>query len=271
MESKITRTYDFFEHVHNIDFDNLLVNGSNLADMPLTHKLEWHKAEKILETGEIKVEKCDVFRDEKLAYFFYGRPAYAIANGKGVRHDNYYFPVCFILKADSVNINKVFPFDSGAYALGMYDGFIHHEMDINDFSINPTIASIKTFIEYFYGENDRYYKNIIRQIDQTDELKNETNAYINLVSNRGEEKFDERCSTVEIISKCDVQISNSLLALILPNDIARKNEHVKSLHSRGIDILTYDTFGGAPSSYNGVIRQIMYDYLCKKRIILCDK
>jgi hypothetical protein len=249
-------------------FDCINFNGKNLQDMPATHKQEWYMAEKVLVSGQIDPVLCDVFQ-ESLAYFFYGRPAYCLSRKGGSRGDRLYFPVCFLLDLNAIHIDKVFPFDSGGFAEAMYDGFFHEKMDVNLFSLCPsTTETIKGFIDYFYGNNDLYYRNEGRFIDSTLSENLEFQSFVNFFNNRGEEKFDERCSTIEIISKTPAALSESLIAVIVP--VGFKTKHEKTLQElRGgtVDIITYNTFGGDPGSYNGVIRDKLYEYLCRKGFI----
>lgn len=242
--------------------------GANLPDMPATHKQEWYMAEKVLASGQIEPVPCDVFQ-ESLAYFFYGRPAYRFSRKEGSRGDRAYYPVCFVLDLNAIHIDKVFPFDSGGFARGMYDGFFHRKMDVNLFSLcPPTMETIKSFINYFYGNNNLYYRSEGRLIDSSLFTNLEFQSFVNFFNNRGEEVFDERCSTIEVISKTSTVLSESLIAVIAPVDF--KTAHGKALRElRGgtVDIITYNTFKGNPGSYNGVIRDKLYEYLCQKGFI----
>ena len=249
-------------------FDCIGSSGSNLQDMPATHKQDWYTAEKVLTSGQIEPVLCDVFQ-ESLAYFFYGRPAYHLPQKEGGRGDCLYFPVCFLLDINTIHIDKAFPFDSGGFAKGMYDGFFHQNMDINLFSLcPPTTETIKGFIDYFYGNNDLYYRSEGRWINSSPPGSLEFQSFVNLFNNRGGEAFDERCSTIEIISKTPAALSESLIAVIAPVDFKTAHEKVlRELRDGAIDIITYNTFGGDPGSYNGVIRDKLYEYLCQKGFI----
>ena len=164
---------------------------------------------------------------------------------------------------------KIFPFDSGAFAAGMYNSFFHTEMDINCFSLcPPTTETIKRFIDYFYGDNDCYYRNKSRLIDPNKFKSLELKSYLNLLNNRGETLFDERYSTIEVISKVPAVLEDSVIAVIAPLDFRLSHADVlQRLRSGNVDIITYNTFGGSPNSYNGVIRDKLYTYLCQKGFI----
>src|SRR4029453_381484 len=44
--------------------------------LPLVHTTESYYLKKIIETGQIKAQRCNVFAGEQLSYFFVGRAAY---------------------------------------------------------------------------------------------------------------------------------------------------------------------------------------------------
>lgn len=151
----------------------------------------------------------------------------------------------------------------------MYDRFFHAKMDINSFTMNPlTSETIKGFIHYFYGNNDSYYRNRGKLIDPSQLESLELQSFVNLFNNRGEGSFDERYSAIEVISKTPTILADSVIAVIAPVDFKAKHAKVlQSLRDGNVDIIPYNTFGGAPCSYNGVIRDKLYVYLCQKGII----
>lgn len=248
-------------------FKKHILNHSELKVLPLTHKKDWFTAKKIFSNGQIETQMCDVF-EEKIEYLFYGRPAYYVSNNVNSRMDNVYLPVCFILKPDKIKIGAVFPFDTGAFANKMYDDYIHARMDVNDFQLSPDIAFINDFISFYYANNDNYYKGNHQRLISNPNLPDEINAYQNLINNKGATSYDSRCRTVEIITRNNIDLNVSLEAVILPFDMTRTEEwrnFIKSYQS--IQVITYNTFGDDPGSYNAVIRDKMYFYLCDNKYI----
>jgi len=263
MPTNNTRTFKLKTTNAKSSFYNLFDDDTELKVLPLTHKQDWFTAKTTLKEGKLKPTPCDVFEGEDLIYYFYGKPSYFIAQNVGSRGDSVYFPVCFIIDIEKVKIDKVFPFDSGAFANGMYDGFIHSGMDINDFSVKPTIEQIAGLVKNFFINNDNYYRSKPKCCSDDYEDNDEVKAYVNIINNIGQEKFDERSSAIEIISKSENILKESLVAIILPADLAVSNKNVKEMADRGVEMITYDTFGGNPGSYNPVIRQLLYNYLNK--------
>ncbi len=252
-----------FSTTGNSHFNGLLKNGDDLKTLPSMHKQDWYTAKLTLSSGTINPNPCPVFSGHSLAYYFYGKPSYFVANNIGARGDNIYYPVCYIIDTSCIEIEKVFPFDSGAFAHNLFKGFIHELMEINDFSIKPDISQIKSFIKTFYDTNDNYYRGLPKC--DTNSFSNDeiVAAYVNIITNKGEENFDERCSSIEIISKKPIYLNTCLQAIVVPYEFSCSNKYVINLKNNGVKVITYDTFGGSPGSYNSVVRQLVYDYLFK--------
>lgn len=259
------RTYKL--KIKNSLFYKYINKQSDLVLLPLTHKKDCFQAKKIIENGIIKTTECDVFQ-EKVEYLFYGRPAYYVSLGVKSRMDSVYLPVCFIIKPETVKIDAVFPFDTGAFANEMYDDFIHQEMDVNDFQLPVSTDFLNNFVCFYYGNNDNYYKGKHKTVISDSNLPEEISSYQNMLNNKGETKYDSRCRTIEIITKSDIILSESIEAIILPNDLKRtlKCEDFQK-KNKNVKLITYDTFGDDPGSYNAVIRDKMYSYLCDEGYI----
>lgn len=253
-------------------FDDLFSRTNNLKTLPLTHKNSWDKAKKVISDKMITPKKCAVFskddKEENLIYLFYGRGSFRVSD-EIKSPDESYFPICFILDADTVHINNVFPFDSGAFAYNRYEEFINKETDINSFLLNPHIDYIKVFIEYFYGNNCNYY-NVSPNCSNVDfdNISPELQSYIKMLNAGINKNFDKRGSTIEVLSKIPVDLTKSLKAIIVPLDLKRGDKDIKDMEGKyGIEIIPYPTPGNYPSDYNGVICDKLYEYLKRERII----
>lgn len=237
-----------------------------IATMPATHKKSCFRAEEIIKNLSISPHRCECF-NEDLVYYFYGRPAYNISNHVGARGDCMYFPVCFLIDISKIDIYKAFPFDSGAYK--MYSKYFYHSLTVDDLQIKPaTIDKIKHIVMKYWGDNDNYYRENYEAHLDVDTEPYIVQGYINLITEKGEVTFDERRSTIEIISNKALALnSESLIAVFAPDDFVRRNQKLFIKLPRNLEIITYYTFGGSPSSYNGVIREKVYEYLRSKSII----
>ena len=254
-------------------FKDLIYRSNSLPVLPLTYKKGFYIAWRIVESGIIPLEECDVFIDEKLVarkliYYYYGRPDYEVAAEEN--SSNYlFYPVCFLVEPSNVEIEAVFPFDSGAYRDELYKGYIPLEMDINEFSLNPSIKIIKGFVDYFFGDNKCYYngkpKSFSVSLDQSDEL----NAFLYLLEANGMNKFDSRSNAIEIISQKPIDIYSSVKAIILPDDcILSKNRKIviEKMRAAGIDVITYEVIGGGAKKQNDQVRNAVSKYLEKNNL-----
>lgn len=263
-----TRKYSLSMSGPGKAFDGIICECEDLEILPLTYKTDWYNLESVLNSGKLPCERCNVF-DEELGYFFYGRPAYKIAQNIGNRKDNVYFPVCFLLNPSNVSIYAVFPFDSGAYADGRYDDYLHKEMDINSFLLKSTIPYIKGFIKKFYGDNYKYYTGKTKPVNPSFNYSSELNAYINLLTAKVSNKFDERSDTIEIISKIPVDLAKTVMAIVIPDDfleVERCKKKLVEMQDLGIEIITYPIMGLSPEQYNGIISFTVLSYLKKKGV-----
>lgn len=237
-----------------------------IATMPATHKKSCFRAEEIIKNLSISPHRCEYFKED-LVYYFYGRPAYNISSDVGARGDCMYFPVCFLIDISKIDIFKVFPFDSGAYK--MFSKYFYHSQTVDEFQIKPaTIDEIKHIVMKYWGNNDNYYRGKYNDHLNIDAETYIVQGYINLITEKGEVPFDERRSTIEIISNKALTLNaDSLIAVFAPDDFIRRNQKLFSKLPSNLEIIVYYTFGGAPSSYNGVIREKVYEYLKNKSII----
>lgn len=247
-------------------FSTYLDDCHILKTMPLIHKADLFTSCKIIEDGKVSVRECDVFTKEKIAYLFYGRGAYTIAQNESTRKDFTYFPVCFVFDPINIPLDKVFPFDSGAFSLEKYATFFHKNMDIHSFALKPDLSNIRGFVKYFYGGNENYYRSYPLNISSDISMSFEQEAYINMLNNRGSVEFDSRATAIEIITSSDIDLKVCLKAIILPIDQSRKfkkevDDLEKNFH---VEIIEYVTYGEGPASHNYEIRNHLYKYLEKE-------
>src|SRR5215218_641104 len=112
-----------------------------LPRLPLFHNCDGLSFRDILSVDQLKPSKCSVF-NEDLLYFFYGRPAYrAVKDGNAVSSNSLY-PICIVVRPDApLSPVRIAPFDTGAFAKGMYSGFMNPRMNRADFFAEPSTAS----------------------------------------------------------------------------------------------------------------------------------
>lgn len=262
--------FKMLENEFSTTFDKILDAKMTFKVLPLTHKVTWYDALEILKADKIVPIECDVFENQELIYLFYGIPSYNVAEKVKSRGDFSYNPVCFLLKGNNIEFINCFPFDSGAFYLDMYSDYLNNGMNIYDFAIKTDFSYISRFISTFYLSNNDYYRGICKEqslLPKYNPLSDfHLSSYINLISKKGESKFDSRSHTIELISKTQIDLKKNLLAIFIPRDIEH-NEYIKECMKLGIDVITYNTFfNDSPSSYNAVIKEKMYEYMINKKL-----
>jgi len=124
--------------------------------MPLTHITKGVGAEDIIRSGEIAVTDCTIF-EEPLAYFFYGRPAYRIANDGAVRTE-VACPFCFIFDSSLIEKAKaIFAFDTGAFSNRLLTRFMAEEMNVEDFSLENDASRPNKIIAKVFSSRRSYF------------------------------------------------------------------------------------------------------------------
>ena len=272
MTLKKGRTYDLINMITPSIFEGLSSGVVNdLKTLPVTHKNSFDRAKEILSDGMITPKQCTVFSKERLVYLFYGRASYRVSD-KILKKDPMYYPICFVLNANSIDISNVFPFDSGAFAYELYKKFIDVNIDINEYYIEPQIISIKRLVSHFYGDNKKYYNvepNFV--ISSDDEGQDKLLPYMEMLneSAKTNEYFDKRGSTIEILTKTNVELCSSLIAIIVPIDLEGEvAESIDKLQTKfNVDIIPYLTPGGSPDEYNIVVCNELLKYYMENNYI----
>lgn len=237
--------------------------------LPSMHSTDCIVGEKVLDANELTVMKCPVF-NEPLLYFFYGKPVYKVsAKHKIPRTDYLLSPCCFLLDSKKITAKYIYPFDTGAYKSGIYGDTIPSEMDIDSFQLKPDPTEIPEFIRTFFENNSNYLQGISTISD--DQLNNAVTISLgSILRSQGVLPFDDRAKTVEIISACNVKLSEAAMAIIAPMPFLR-NESFQCFTKAHpeIDVLTYFThYPTDPYSHNEVIYQKAIEYLTQKEGML---
>ncbi len=180
--------------------------GKTLCELPGTHVTSVFVFDAILDSGVLKPQICRDFKKE-LTYVFLGRPAYKLNVVGGPSSSLQNLPVCFVVRPEFIKpIDRVYPFDSGAFLNGRYEGLLPHGAQIDDFRLTPTVGAARGIIERFYGTNEKYLLN--RPLHGLTFLQRDlaSASYWEFIGNHQVGKFglDERTSSIEL------QISSSL-------------------------------------------------------------
>jgi hypothetical protein len=191
--------------------------------LPLLHTTNAFSFKSICKASAINAENCKVFSEE-LVYLFYGRPAYRTASGQIGFGAKFSWPIVFIFDPEALpKPHRVFPFDTGAFAKGMYEGFFDRRQTVSDFNIGDDLDQAARCVSAFYTSNHEYYINRSTKNPEIDEL-NFTVCGVdallraNQIRNEsGPVVRDERSTSIEVQLSCGINLEETPpLALILP-------------------------------------------------------
>ena len=236
--------------------------------LPLVHSTRSFNLRELIETSGLNPKGCKVY-DEKLLYFFLGRPSYRWARPDGTPED-WELPTCFVFdEIIDLEIRRILPFDSGAHAAKRYPSYIQNIPNEN-FQTDSSQAPDR-IVSAFFGSFKAYLDAKPKSQEQVaDEfslgpLDAEVLAIGKLAGDTSASGVDDRRFSIEIQSKSSVSFNtNPPSAVILPTPYL-KDEAVRSAISGwGAQAINYDTFGLSLSSYFGSIFVKFSDY-CQAR------
>lgn len=213
--------------------------------LPLVHTTESYYLKKIIETGAIKSQRCNVFAGENLSYFFVGRAAYK----RDLQQEAEYWelPTCMVFDFFVDGAKRIYPFDSGAYAARRYPNFINM-MDLGDFEVSNDIEAPHKLIGTFFGTARNYYRLSARPKEQfealfdVDVLDEELKALHKLILHK-DRKFDDRRFAIEMQFDADIELAKRKpLLAIFPETYLANDDYVSRITSLGAEILTYPVY-----------------------------
>lgn len=190
----------------------------SLKIMPFFHNVDSLKIRDIIETGALKTKKCPVF-NEPLVYLFYGRPAYKLTNENGNWSDEFHTPISFILSSNSsINIKRIYPFDTGAFTAGFYENHVPKEFSIDNFLLGTSHEVPRMLIEIFFENNENYFLGKPTFSEHPKFLEYEVKAFLNIIKAKGQSPFDDRAYTIEYQLASDMEIKGNILAVVAPSE-----------------------------------------------------
>ena len=171
---------------------------------------------------------CKVF-DERLVYLFYGRPAYRTASGQVGYGAKFSWPVVFVFEPSSLpKPTRVFPFDTGAFAKGLYAEFFDKRQSLHDFSIGSEVEDAARCVAAFYRSNHEYYINRSTknpEISETDFYVSGVDALLRsnqIFNGSGPTPRDERATSIEVQYSTGIDLKlTPPVAIILPQSYVK--------------------------------------------------
>lgn len=245
------------------------------GQLPLAHVTQAYFLRRIFQTDSIEPSRCDVFTNEKLAYFFVGRPAYKRTPGTSPSQ-HWELPACFLVEYQAVgNPRRVFPFDSGAFSSGKRYPPYMSMMDLEDFNAGSDLSAPSKIIGAYFGGTKQYFmgkpkeESVFRDEFQVKALDAEITAVQKLYSGIGLSDSDDRSLSIEVQTDQVITLTGKkLIAAIFPScylDNAYLRTHITS--DLEAEILTYDIHGFNQAGYTAEIYRHVQDVLTRRNLI----
>jgi hypothetical protein len=213
--------------------------------LPLVHTTESYYLKRIVETGVIKAQPCNVFAGEKLSYFFVGRAAYK----RDLLQDAEYWelPTCLVFSFFVDGVKRIFPFDSGAFHAKRYPNYINM-MDLADFQTSDDLEAPHKIVGTFFNSTRNYYRLSARPKEQfealfdVDVLDEEMKALHRLIQHK-DKKFDDRRFAIEMQFDHDIELDRRQPILaIFPETYLSNEKYIEKIAAMGCEILTYPVY-----------------------------
>lgn len=236
--------------------------------LPLLHTTRAYSFDEIIEGDELKPRTCDVF-NEPLTYLYYGRPAYRARSSVSARLE-FDWPIAFVVDPTKIEkFERVFPFDSGAFAYGVYKEFFDSGSQLDDFQSGKTLEDAKTIVSAYYKNNREYYTGGTRQNVDIGLREFEAGGVFELARLPGAPSLDEhgrrdeRSSTIELQTNKEINLRKCLLAIVVPNPYLGDEEVMDAIERWNVpNVRTYQTLENTSSDvWVGQIYQIVFEIL----------
>jgi hypothetical protein len=246
--------------------ERFTVTGAPLPRMPFYHTRDAFWLQEILDSGELRPQECDVYKED-LLYLFYGRPAYKSGERMNSRYP-FLMPVCFIVSPDVVKVMKrLLAFDSGAFP--MYQAFMHNSMTLDQFRLTPVIDSCDKMVHFCYGDNDAYFLGNVKKEIVYDPAHFQLASYCSIIGSDHKMELDDRKISLEAQLDVPIAINNTNIeAIILPSMLANSSEISSIISDKlKIKVMPYDNYGVVSSSYYGTIMQLAKQHMIDKKLL----
>lgn len=241
--------------------------------LPLVHSTKSYNLKAILSGGEITPQECDVFVQEKLNYFFVGRPSYKYVTSS-TSADHWELPCCFIFESNTVpNPRRIFPFDSGAFSKKKFPDYIGF-MPREEFGTSIPEAP-QRIIGSFFGSAKNYFNlkakspEIFEQEFSLSPFDAEAKALLRLAGERTIGDFDDRRFAIEIQSSEAVVLAEKTpLAVVLPEQYLDIEEVRSTIQDKWhAEPLGYPMFSLSVTAYHALIYKEVLEFYKRRGII----
>ncbi|MBY6059140.1 hypothetical protein [Leisingera daeponensis] len=240
--------------------------------LPLVHTTSLYSFEDLCSEDRIDPTHCQHF-NEKLLYLFYGRPAYRTETAE-FNDLSFNWPIVFVLDPSKIDdLKAVYPFDTGAFYLGLYRRFFSKKSEAEDFKLPGSLEYAEKLVDAFYSNKEEYLRGRSTKNTNIPLFNFEAEGIQKLsrepsfTSRISEDQVtrDERSSSIEIQTENSIDIADATLAIVLPSAILDEPMVVDALDRWGLAkeaVRYYDVqgFHGTDSWLGQIYAQISIVY-----------
>jgi hypothetical protein len=240
-------------------------------ELPLIHTTTCFNLKAIQRTNSIQPNPCKVF-NERLTYFFYGRPAYRDCSATIPAFDIGFYPICFVIRPGAISVTpkRLYPFDSGAFQNGLYAPAIPSGQTLLMYEVVATIESARRVVRGFFDADASYLSGRPKAGLLFDSDEAEANSYYHLINGGGHPDCDDRCSAIEVQIDFDLDLSPGvLMAVVLPTSFLEDPPLREALVKVWQAVpLPYDAdLGMRPLEFHGHVRHLVRSLYRQKKLI----
>ncbi|WP_137863672.1 MULTISPECIES: hypothetical protein [unclassified Sphingomonas] len=223
---------------------------------------------RVINGGLLERRQCSVFGKE-LVYFFVARPAYRFRKGDEKNDQLNFFPFAIALSPSALPAPyHVFPFDTGAYMAGFYNAVVDPSIYLDDYELEPELASALRHIEWAFGGVEEYFDAKVKTglASSIPHWRSVAQNWIRIASlaATGRDQPDRRASAIELAyaQSIDLRQGHTRL-LVFPEQLLEdpngaNSALLKSIRDLNVDFETYDWRPNeTPDSFADMIAQIM--------------
>lgn len=249
-------------------FDDFVASAPPVGPLlPLVHMTDGYCMRLIMDGNKLEAQACKVLGDIAL-YFSYGRPAFRPHGGAPPTALSSYAPVCFIINSGAIKVKKAYPFDSGAFYRKMFSRATHSKMTLKNFELAADLARPQQVVAKFFGSNTAYFDNDTRKDVAGPALLFEVESFIALLGDKQSEEYDERISSIEVITDTSVLLGGNVIAMAFPGQFSDDPTFKNAFSALGCDPIPY-SLGGRFTGEGSFARisDFVRDYLVKKKFL----
>ena len=227
---------------------------------------------RIIGTARIETRRCPTFEHD-LVYTFVARPAYRFRDGDLKSDQISRFPFVLVLSPEKLGSPyHVYPFDTGAFAAGLYSEAADPTIFLEEYELPPSIVGALQHIAWAFGSKPAYFEGTAKA-DLTESLphwRTVGRGWIDIagLASIGRNRPDARAAAIEVAYSKSVDLKQHHVRLVIfplqfiEDDRGNNAEFLTQLNSLGLAHKTYNWRPNeTPDSFMDEVTRIVRDHL----------